>query len=401
VTATITPVRPVELESPPLAENAFPPDSAHSAPVPTPRSSLNKKLRLFRSYITGKPIWITWQVTYNCNYGCSFCTYWQNDFKPHEENSVEDFRIGARKLSELGSLFISLAGGEPLLRPDLHEIVGVLAQDHFPFMVTSGSGMTPRRASQLWNNGLWGCSVSIDYADPEKHSRNRGVKYAFERSIQAIEQLLAARTNPALQRIQMVSVLTDDNLDQMEPLCLLARELGVFWQVQPYSVMKTGNEDQRHRQGANEVMLDLKRRYPKTFRSNPVFLEKFDQAANGGVTGCIAGKAMFNIDNQMVASKCVEFNKAEPCGNLRTDSMAEVLAKLHSAHARNTCADCWYSCRGEVEVLYQPRGFLNAMPTFLWQGASQRKAGLPASGRRSNGGAILAPAGVQSKEDMR
>jgi MoaA/NifB/PqqE/SkfB family radical SAM enzyme len=260
-----------------------------------------------------------------------------------------------------------------MLRSDLHEIVKIISYKHFPFMVTSGAGMTPKRARQLWEAGLWGVSVSIDYADPEKHAAHRGVKFAFERAVQAIEQLLDARTDRSYQRIQLMSVLTDDNLDQMEDLCRLAHELGVYWQVQPYSAMKTGDTSQRHLAGATETMLDLKRRYPKTFHSNRSYLERFDQAANGGISGCIAGKSLFNIDNRMTVSKCVEFSDSEPCGNLRTDSMQEIMTRLNAAHAGNTCQSCWYSCRGEIEVLYQPRGFLDAMPTLLWQSASQRQ----------------------------
>jgi hypothetical protein len=51
--------------------------------------------------------------------------------------------------------------------------------------------------------------------------------------------------------------------------------------------------------------------------------------------------------------------------------MRTVLGRLHEAHARNTCTACWYSCRGEVEVLYEPRGFLNSMHSFLWQSRRQ------------------------------
>lgn len=338
------------------------------------RPMWGKKARLLKAYLLGRPIWITWQVTYNCKYGCSFCTYWQNDFKPHEENSLEDFRIGGDKLSTLGSLIISLAGGEPLLRRDIHQIVAILARDHFPYLTTSGSGMTPKRGRQLWEAGLWGCSVSIDYADSDKHAHHRGVKFAFERAVKAIEQLRDSRSDTSYQRVQIISVLTDDNLEEMPRLCAMARDLGVYWQVQPYSVMKTGNEGQRHLEGATEVLLDLKRRYPETFHSNRVYLERFDQATNDGLDGCIAGKAMFNIDNQMVASKCVEFNKEEPCGNLRTDSIDDVLSRLRDAHDRNTCTACWYSCRGEVEVLYEPRGFYHSMHSFLWQsGGAQAK----------------------------
>jgi MoaA/NifB/PqqE/SkfB family radical SAM enzyme len=338
------------------------------------RRPLNKKLRFFKAYMTGKPVWVTWQVTYNCKYACSFCDYWQNDFKPEEENSLEDFRIGSKKLAELGSMIISLAGGEPLLRPDLHKIVAIMAEDHFPYFTTSGSGMTKTRARQLWESGLWGATISIDYADPERHARARGVKYAFERAITAIEQLLATRTDPSLQRVQIMSVLTDDNLDEMPGLAELAEKLGVWWRVQPYSAMKTGDQKLRHLHGAPEVLLDLKRRYPRTFHSNALYLEKFDQAANGGISGCIAGKSMFNIDNNMVVSKCVEFNSSEPLGNLRTDSMSTVLAALRNAHRNNTCTDCWYSCRGEVEVLYHPRGFADRMSSLLWQDSSQEPA---------------------------
>ena len=339
-----------------------------------PRSTWGKKARLLKAFLLGRPVWVTWQVTYNCNYGCSFCTYWKNDFKPHEESSLEDFATGAGKLSELGSLIVSLAGGEPMLRRDIHQIVDVIARDHFPYLTTSGSGMTTKRARQLWEAGLWGCSVSIDYADPDKHAEHRGVKFAFERAIKAIEQLMEARTDLSYQRVQIISVLTDDNLDEMPRLCELARELGVYWQVQPYSVMKTGNERQRHLRGATDVLMDLKRRYPETFHTNRLYLERFDEAVNDGISGCIAGRAMFNIDNQMVVSKCVEFNLTEPCGNLRSEDMRAVLGRLHEAHERNTCTACWYSCRGEVEVLYEPRGFLNSMHSFLWQ--SRRQPGL-------------------------
>jgi MoaA/NifB/PqqE/SkfB family radical SAM enzyme len=338
------------------------------------RRPLSKKLRFFKAYMTGKPVWVTWQVTYNCKYACSFCDYWQNDFKPEEENSLEDFRIGAKKLAEMGSMIISLAGGEPLLRPDLHQIVAILAEDHFPYFTTSGSGMTKKRARQLWESGLWGATISIDYATPERHARSRGIKYAFERAITAIEQLLSTRTDPSFQRVQIMSVLTDDNLDEMPKLAELAEKLGIWWRVQPYSVMKTGDQKQRHLHGAPEVLLDLKRRYPRTFHSNAVYLEKFDEAANGGIDGCIAGKSMFNIDNNMVVSKCVEFNTSEPLGNLRTDSMRDVLSALRDAHRRNTCKDCWYSCRGEVEVLYHPRGFADRLSTLFWQDSTQESA---------------------------
>ena len=230
-----------------------------------PRNMWVKKARLLKAFLLGRPVWVTWQVTYNCNYGAR-SAYWQNDFKPHEENSLEDFRLGAAKLSELGSLIVSLAGGEPMLRRDVHQIVDILARDHFPYLTTSGSGMTTKRARQLWEAGLWGCSVSIDYADPATcPAPGREVRY--ERAIKAIEQLMEARTDRSFQRVQIISVLTDDNLAEMPKLCELAREMGVYWQVQPYSVMKTGNQSQRHLRGASGRSVGPEAALSRTFHT--------------------------------------------------------------------------------------------------------------------------------------
>jgi hypothetical protein len=54
--------------------------------------------------------------------------------------------------------------------------------------------------------------------------------------------------------------------------------------------------------------------------------------------------------------------------------MSEILTALRQAHAKNTCTSCWYSCRGEVEVLYDPRGFADRMSTLLWQDSTQKPA---------------------------
>ena len=92
------------------------------------------------------------------------------------EQSIEQFETGAKKLAKWGSLLISLAGGEPLLRDDIVEIVKVIGQWHFPFITTNGYLVDEKLARNLFSAGLWGVSISIDYADAERHDRARGVK---------------------------------------------------------------------------------------------------------------------------------------------------------------------------------------------------------------------------------
>ncbi|MCY2928933.1 MAG: radical SAM protein, partial [Planctomycetota bacterium] len=84
---------------------------------------LTKKWRLFRAWTSGHPIWCAWQVTYRCNFRCRFCHYWHDPLGRAVEPTVDDYIAGARKLATFGTLMIALAGGEPLLRPDIAQIV--------------------------------------------------------------------------------------------------------------------------------------------------------------------------------------------------------------------------------------------------------------------------------------
>ncbi len=90
------------------------------------------------------------------------------------EQTLEQFDIGSKKLAKLGTVFVSLAGGEPLLRPDVVEIARLVSRYHVTFLTTNGWDMTPELARDLYRAKLWGVSISLDYADPARHDRRRG-----------------------------------------------------------------------------------------------------------------------------------------------------------------------------------------------------------------------------------
>ncbi len=76
------------------------------------------------------------------------------------------------------------------------------------------------------------------------------------------------------------------------------------------------------------------------------------------------GRAFFNIDSTGDIAICVE-ERGGSVANLYRDSMRTVVERLRSASDRNTCTDCWYNCRGEVEMLYNPVGVLKSLPTLF------------------------------------
>lgn len=327
-------------------------------------SSTAKKARLLRSYLGRYPMWVAWQVTYRCNFRCGFCGYWKDPQGEMPEQTVAQFGHGARQLARAGSLFISLAGGEPLIREDIVAVVREVARWHLPFVTTNGYLMTPELARELYEAGLWGISISLDYADADQHDRRRGVKGAFDRAVRALGMISRARRWP-WQRANLMAVLMHDNLDQMEKLVRIARDCGTYFMVQPYSRLKTGDERFMCRDpAAPEVLLDLRRRYPNVL-SNPHFLSRFTEATNGGVPGCMAGRAFYNIDSIGNVSICVE-RRSVPVGNLYRENIFEIYRRMRQESKENNCRACWYNCRGEVENLYHPYGLFRSLPTYLF-----------------------------------
>lgn len=324
--------------------------------------ALYKKLRIFSRFFVGRPVWCTWQVTYRCNFNCSFCDYWKCRVKPSEELSLDGIERGSRNLARISSVMISIGGGEPFMRPDLPQIIEIMARHHMPLLTTNGWCVTREFARNAFRAGLWGASVSIDSADEKQHDQARGVEGAFRRALRALEYFSQERCGK-FQRVNLMAVLMKDNLDQMEPLIRLAARYGAYFMVQPYCMLKSGKSEFSPDMEVGKYLLGLRRKYDN-FISNEYFLERFDLALDGGIPGCRAGQAFFNIDNFGRVAKCVE-DLDHPLGSIVDDPASVLRERLVHAWRTNACRACWYNCRGEIEALYNPRGFLKAMPVVL------------------------------------
>jgi MoaA/NifB/PqqE/SkfB family radical SAM enzyme len=359
--------------------------------------SAEKKWRLFRAWASGHPVWCAWQVTYRCNFRCRFCHYWRDPLARTAEPTVPDYAAGARKLASLGTLMISLAGGEPLLRSDVPQIVEAIGRYHFPFVTTNGWFVTPDVARELMQAGVWGVSISIDYARPERHDARRGVEGAWEQAWRAVELLSAARVR-RFQRVNVIAVLMDDNLEDMEGLLAMAARRGAYFMVQPYGSLKTGTGAYQHGNGrVSTRLLELRRRWPN-FLSNPHYLSRFDDFLAGGVCGCQAGRAFFNIDSTGDIAICVE-RRATPVANLHRHSIRTIVRHLRAGARGNACTGCWYNCRGEIESLYRPLGLLKSLPTLLFD-RGRARGGTDGGGGKPHhafapGGPIAYNAGIE------
>src|SRR4051795_9870295 len=104
-----------------------------------------------------------------CNLSCAYCNEYDN-FSPPVPLSVL-----VRRIEHLGTLktgVITLSGGEPLLHPELDEIIrGIRRRATLAGMITNGYLLTADRVRRLNNAGLDYLQISIDNVMPDDVSK--------------------------------------------------------------------------------------------------------------------------------------------------------------------------------------------------------------------------------------
>src|SRR5215467_14180442 len=104
-----------------------------------------------------------------CNLACTYCNEFDAVSAP-VPISVILRRIDL--LAELGTTIITISGGEPMLHPDLDEIIRRIRQrGAIATLITNGYFLTVDRIRRLNRAGLDYLQISIDNVDPDAASK--------------------------------------------------------------------------------------------------------------------------------------------------------------------------------------------------------------------------------------
>ena len=116
-----------------------------------------------------------------------------------------------------------LSGGEPLLRPDIYELIRYGSEIGLKMgLGSNGSLIDEVTASKLKDAGIATVSISLDSNNPAQHDEFRGVAGAWEK---AVEACMALRKNNVL--VQVNTTLTQQNYNQVDDIMALAESIGV------------------------------------------------------------------------------------------------------------------------------------------------------------------------------
>ena len=170
------------------------------------------------------PLYVKIKVFYGCNLKCEMCNHWREVREPPV--SAQRFKEIINELGQMGTRKIHISGGEPLLRPQTPEFVGLASSLGIKVTVTTnGTLVDKERAKRLVEAGLRGINISIDSPNRKMHEKIRGVEGAYKASTKAVQLFQRYRHKGKLS-IRINTVVSRTNYQTLDGLPDLAYQLG-------------------------------------------------------------------------------------------------------------------------------------------------------------------------------
>jgi MoaA/NifB/PqqE/SkfB family radical SAM enzyme len=161
----------------------------------------HRKLREFRMLAKGlastrHPLLAHIIPIRRCNLSCTYCNEFDDFSKPVP---LEEMFRRIDRLGEMGTAIVTISGGEPLLHPELDQVIGRIRRNGIMAgMITNGYLLTADRIEKLNRAGLEYLQISIDNAMPDEVSK---------KSLKVLDQKLKLLAEHAEFQVNINSVL--------------------------------------------------------------------------------------------------------------------------------------------------------------------------------------------------
>ena len=324
---------------------------------------------------------VSWMTTNKCNLKCVHC-YQDAEEATDRELSTDEGKKMIDEIARAGFKVMIFSGGEPLMRPDIYELVAHAASRGLrPVFGSNGTLITPEVAVRLKEAGACAMGISVDSLDAVKHDRFRGLEHAYDLTMAGIEACKQAGLP-----FQLHTTVVDWNRDEVCAITDFAVEIGAmahyvfflipvgrgkFIQETPLEVLENERLLNDIMRKAAEVPIDVK----------PTCAPQFTRVAKQlGVDtrferGCLAGLTYCVIGSEGIVRPCAYMT--EEAGDVRAQPFDEiwktspVFEKLRTQAYSGSCGTCDYrdGCGGcRARAAYYHEGDILAQDDYCAHG---------------------------------
>ncbi|MDY4884407.1 MAG: putative heme d1 biosynthesis radical SAM protein NirJ2 [Anaerovibrio sp.] len=325
---------------------------------------------------------VSWNTTNACNMYCDHC-YRDAGCKAEEELSTAEAKTLLEQIARAGFKIMIFSGGEPLMRPDIVELVAYAASLGLrPVFGTNGTLITLEMAQRLKAAGAIGMGISLDSMDREKHNRFRKFPGAWEGAVQGMRNCRAAGLP-----FQIHTTVMEWNNHELEALTDFAVAEGAvahhFFFLVPTGRAKTIEAESLRAEAYEDTLTRImKKQQEVDIELKPTCAPQFLRiAAQMGMKtrfrrGCLAGTAYCIISPRGKVQPCAYLNME--LGDVRQTPFdeiwknSEVLNKLRTLEYSGGCGSCEYKracggCRARA-AYYHEGDYMAEEPWCLYHG---------------------------------
>jgi radical SAM protein with 4Fe4S-binding SPASM domain len=265
----------------------------------------------------GTPLNVHLDLTYRCNERCIHCYL---DHEDHGEMTGTEVRGLLDQLADAGVFFLTLSGGEILLRKDFFEILSYARELAFCIKLKSNAIMIrDAEARRISSIGVESVQVSIYSHRPAVHDAITKVPGSLKRSVEGIRLLKSHGI-----KVIIANVLMTDNRQDYSGVKALAAKLGVDCTLDPTITPKMDGDRSVLKLNVDQAALR------EVFRDQAMVgnVEEFCAAPSNHDDNdfeslpCSAGHTSCYISPYGDVYPCVQFPL--PCGNVRSQGFRNI-----------------------------------------------------------------------------
>jgi MoaA/NifB/PqqE/SkfB family radical SAM enzyme len=288
-----------------------------------------------------KPLQCSLYVTDRCNLDCAYCTEYDNS-RPHP--SQDDLKKWIRKIRELGTMRIALVGGEPLVHPNIVEIVRYCRELGFATsLTTNGFLLTPKLVTELEDAGLQVMQISVDRMTPSPIT-----KKSFKTILPKLDYFRNSRIS-----LHITGVICADTLPESRAVLETGLSRGIPTEVRlvhadPLNRFRVDRGPREELERFIDSMIERKRRGEKIHTSEAIL--KYQRSLLRGERvewTCMAGYKLFFVSAQ---------GKFWICSMVHTDKhiMDVTLDDLYANYRKKSCQEgCGVYCAVSASLLVE------------------------------------------------
>lgn len=334
----------------------------------------------------GIPLGVQLDLTYRCNERCVHCYL---DHDDHGEMNTAEIKDLLDQLAAAGVFFLTISGGEILMRRDFFEIVEYARRLMFCVKLKTNAVMIHEsEADRIQALAPESVQISVYSHRPEVHDAITKLPGSLRRSLEAIRHLKANGV-----KVSITNVLMKQNAANGKAVQKMATEMGVDFAIDPIITPMLNGDWSITNLGISKEELNEVFRTEEFVGNVGEFCAPVSTVDEDVLEGysCSAGHTLAYISPTGDVYPCVQFPM--PCGSLREKTFHEIwyrsaeLTELRSVKVRDlpTCSHCSHTaycsrCPGLAYMEGNMRG-----PSSLDCAKSEARTGIPSAWQVSPG----------------